>query len=220
MGHGSPTNMIATIQNGIWTIEDVTPNWIRKAFQHEDCLATVLWQKKSSSTLFGSSQTSIGDELPLDIFGPYRPPDIRGHRYFTLVVNANTLYWHVFLNKTKTELLTYLTSLVGDYLNMVGLFKKFDTMLTVSKILVRLWHIYLQSIVVKPAVEHQNQNQNQNPVERSIQTLFKFVNSILVDQSHLLHAWWGYALLFHVSIINCTPNSRTDGYVSQQLYTD
>ena len=89
---GSPTNMIAAIQNGIWTIEDVTPNRIRKAFQHEDCLATVLWQKKSSSTLFGSSQTSIGDELPLDIFGPYRPPDIRGHRYFTLVVNANTLY--------------------------------------------------------------------------------------------------------------------------------
>ena len=65
-----------------------------------------------------------------------------------------------------------------------------------------------QSIVVEPAsVQHQNQ--------RSIQTLFKSVNSILVDQPHLSHAWWGYALLFPVSTINCTPNTRTDGYAPQ-----
>jgi len=34
MGHASPTNIIAAIQNGIWTIEDVTPDLIRKVFQH------------------------------------------------------------------------------------------------------------------------------------------------------------------------------------------
>ena len=132
MGHASPTNMIAAIQNGIWTIEDVTPDLIRKMFQHEDCPACTMAKVNSFPTLSGSQvkPSSIGDELSLDIYGPYRPTDIGGHRYFTLVVDANTLYRHVFLNKTKTELLTNLTSFFGDYLRH-GPFEKFDTMLAV-----------------------------------------------------------------------------------------
>lgn len=73
-----------------------------------------------------------------------------------------------------------------------------------------------KSILVEPAaVEHQNQN----PVERSIQALFKHVNTILVDQPHLSHTWWGYVLLFHIATINCAPNSRSEGYAPQQLFT-
>jgi hypothetical protein len=68
-------------------------------------------------TLSGSQvkPSSIGDGLSLDICGPYSLADIQGHRYFTLVVYANTLHRHVFLNKSKTELLTNFISLVTDY---------------------------------------------------------------------------------------------------------
>jgi hypothetical protein len=84
--------MIAAIQNGIWTIKDLTPHLIRKVFQHEDCPGCTMAKVNSLPTLSGSQvkPSSIGDELSLDVCGPYRPTNIRGHRYVTLVIDANT----------------------------------------------------------------------------------------------------------------------------------
>jgi len=55
MGHASPTNMIAAIQIGTLTIEDVTPDLIRQVFQHEDCPACTM-AKVTNPFLF-TSQT-------------------------------------------------------------------------------------------------------------------------------------------------------------------
>jgi len=169
-------------------------------FQHENCPACTTAKVNLLPTLSGSQvkPSSIDDELSW-IYVVHIGRLTFEERYFTLVVDANTLYRHVFLNKTKTELLTNLTSLVCDYLRHGWTIQKirYDTGRVGNSREIATYLSSQSSFVELAPVD----NQNQNPVERSIQTHFKSVNSILVDQRHQFHALWGHGLLFHVSTI-------------------
>lgn len=113
-------------------------------------------------------------------------------------------------------MLSNLESLLHNYQRLGWIIRKirFDARNVENSRDVSLY-LVSKSILAEPAaVEHQNGN----PVERSIQTLFNHVSTILDDQPHLSLAWWGYAFLSHIKAIHCTSNSHLrDGYAPERL---
>jgi len=152
-----------------------------------------------------------------DIIGPVTPTAKDGSKYFFLFVDRRTKYYHVSPARSKDGFITALKYLYEWYKSKGHTIKAFRS--------------DSESIMVSGGVEEYLKAQVvdqqfslpyahwQNLVERHVQTIVNMTTTVLHDQSLLGWTFLDYCLFFVITLLNNTPNTKTDSRTPKHVVT-
>ena len=220
MGHPSTKTMIAAVKAGAWVGCNVTARDIKLVMEANQCPVCIMGKRnkiKIHNSITDPKSVPIASLISGDIVGPITPTARDGSKYFFLFVDRRTSYNHVSTSKSKDGFITALKHCYEWYKAQGFTIKAFRS--------------DSENIIVSGGVQEYLKTQVvdrqfslpyahwQNLVERHVQTVVNVTTTVLHDQRLLGWSFWDYCLFYVITLLNNTPNSKTDGRTPKHAVT-
>jgi hypothetical protein len=231
MFHTSLRKICAMMRaNTLLGIQNCTVQEIELVMAHQQCPACAIAKSRKRIVNPGSGMRSQsrGQAWSADYQGEYNPPAIGGYTGKITLTELTNGYGTVFLVKSKTELFPCIQK-VALYCKTYGMlftllrcdYGKVEMSELLRKQCGEVNGPNIPGIEIREAGPEQ---QHQNPVERHQQSADNQVNTLMMAQTLLSAAWWGYANISVWKTRNSTSNSlcpdSTPLYLMENKVTD
>ena len=223
LGHPSARAMALAVSQHAWmgVHPDITAAVIDKVFEKRTCLACALGKMRHLTTPEGSGvrETVPGRTLSYDILGKISPPTYNGGCFV-----------HSFVCEAVGFVMEYITRNKNQYTA--------EACLRATRQKFAQWgHTVQQLKFDRGSAENSKHlagvmaelgiaqcpiafdTQRQNTIERYVQTAYRRVGAIMLNQSTIPAEGWGHAFDLEAATVNCTPNSLTGSDTPYYLIT-
>jgi hypothetical protein len=209
-GHMSKKNMIACCDpNGSILNSDLSPSKIISTFNNWSCLFCAAGKRNSPSIPKNLSPPIdvIGHTISTDVLPKISPVSIHGEYNAFVFCCVFTGFLHGYVSSTKTDFLSFLSSVVDFYKfhgHTVKILRTDSENVLMSESVME--YLYANRIQMQNSAPYAHY---QNAAERQIQTIIKGVSTILHSSTMVNANLWSYAYLHFINTRNSTPNIHT-----------